>query len=230
MDIKISLRYLLSNTKDTFTLEGPCVCCGKPNVGVWTYKNDYKLERWGADSSGKPAKQGYKDKDGNAAQGEIELNLPYCSEHLNQSKRLRKYHGNQGNGMVIAGVIAIVLYFILFGVDWMRDAETNIQMGFRMCAMPIIAFIGGAGLVGLAMKSINESKANQPEFIDYPINSDSGGGSGLAIRVGSEQSGRVGQFVGHFLFLDFKNIEAAKQFKQKYPESIISKGKELLEL
>lgn len=234
MDIKVTLKLLLSSKKDTFTITGPCVCCDQPSEAVWTYNKEYNLERWVASSGKKtgnvePIKQGYKDKDGNSAKGEIELNLPYCSAHLDQTKRLHNYHSKQQTGLIIVGVIAIALYFILFGLDWMRDAETTTQMGFRTCAMPIFVLIGAVFLGTIAFTAINESKATKPEFIDYPIDSSEGGGSGLAIRVDGEEAGRIGQYVKYFLNLDFKNVEAAKQFKQKYPGAVIMKGKELLE-
>ena len=234
MDVKATFKLWLSGAKDTFTLDGPCVCCGKPSVNVWTYNKKYNLERWVASSGGrtgevKPIKQGYKDKDGNPAQGEIEFNLPYCSEHLSQSERLRNYHSNQTNAVIIAGVIAVVLYLVLFGWDWIGAAKSNLQTGFRACAMPIIVFVSIAGLGVLANTALNESKSAQPKYIDYPINSSDGGGSGLAITVDGEATGMVGQHVRYFLNLDFKNIEAANQFKRKYSGAVILKGKELLE-
>jgi hypothetical protein len=148
---------------------------------------------------------------------------------LNQSKRLRNHHNNQTNGMIIAGVIAVVLYFILFGADWIGTAKTNVEMGFRTCGMPILVFVGVAGFGVLASQAFNESQATQPQYIDYPINSGSGGGSGLAITVSNEDTGMIGQQVRNFLDLDFMNIEAARQFKQKYPGAAILKGGELLD-
>ena len=188
MDVKATIRLWLSGTKDTFTLDGPCVCCGKSSVNVWTYNKKYNLERWVASSGGqtgdvRPIKQGYKDKDGNPAQGDVEFSLPYCPEHLSQSERLRNYHNNQTNVVIIAGVIAVVLYFVLFGWDWVGAAKSNLQTGFRACGMPIIVFVGIAGLGILANTALNESKSAQPKYIDYPINSPGGGGSGLAITV-----------------------------------------------
>jgi hypothetical protein len=234
MDIKATLRLWLSDKKDTFNLDGACVCCGRPSVEVWTYNKKYNLERWVASSGGrtgevKPVRQGYKDEGGKPVQGEVEFNLPYCAEHLNQSKRLRNHHNNQTNGMIIAGVIAVVLYFILFGADWIGAAKNNIEMGFRTCGMPILVFVGVAGLGVLASQAVDESRSNQPQYIDYPINSSSGGGSGLAITVSTEDTGMIGQQVRYFLNLDFKNFEAARQFKQKYPGAAILKGGELLE-
>jgi len=233
MDIKATLRLTLSNKKDSFALAGSCICCGKPSEDVWTYNKKYNLERWVASSGGstgdiKPVKQGYKDANGTPAQGEVEIKLPYCSTHLNQTKRLQNYHSRQQNALIIVGVVAAVLYFILVGGKWIGDADTTIQVGFRACGMPIIVFLGAAGLGLLATTAINSGIASKPEYVDYPIDSGSGGGSGLAIVVDSDQNGVIGQPVRYFLNLDFNNIDAAKQFKASYPGTIILLGQELM--
>jgi hypothetical protein len=228
MDIQVMLEQSLSNVRDTFTLSGPCVCCGQPSEQVWTCRREYDLERWVSGSSSKPIKQLYKDPDGDTVQGEVELKLPYCPEHFQQTKRLENYHRRQRKVAVILGAAGILLYFVLFGIDWIGAAETNIEMGFRMCAMPILVFGGFAGLAVLAFTAWNERKAAQPEFSDYPIDSPDGGGCGLGVTVMNERRGRVGQMVSYFLRLDFKNPDAARRFKRKYPDARALKGKSLL--
>jgi hypothetical protein len=228
MDVKVTLKLLLSNKEDTFTLTGPCVCCGQPSQDVWKYTKEYSLERWVAGSKG-VTKQGYKDKEGQSARGKIELDLPYCSEHYDQTKRLHNYHSIQNALAGILGFVAIVLYFVLFGWDWLGGAETTREFGFRLCGVPIFVGIGGFALGFLASKALNASIATLPALSDYPIDSASGGGSGLAITVDSETTGIAGQEVRHYLNLDFKNVEAAQQFKQKHPGARVVKGRELLQ-
>ena len=228
MDINASLRLVLYNEKDTFDLTGPCVCCGKSSDGIWTYNQKYDLEHWVADSRGRPVKQGYKDKDGKTAQGEVELNLPYCTEHLEQSRRLHKYHSNQKTLMAIIMVIAVIFYCVSFA-DWIFAGETNKDVGFRMFAIPIFVSVVIAGLGSYFFTTINKGLSKRSEYIDYPIDSEDGGGSGLAIKVEGEEAGMIGQHRRYFLSLDFKNVEAAKRFKQKYPEALIIEGIELLD-
>jgi hypothetical protein len=51
----------------------------------------------------------------------------------------------------------------------------------------------------------------------------------LAIKVAADEIGRIGEDVKYYLNLDFKDVDAAKQFKQKYPGAVIIKGKEYME-
>jgi hypothetical protein len=228
MDVKVTIRLLLSNKEDTFTLTGPCVCCGQPSEDVWKYTNTYALERWVAGSKG-TAKQGYKDKDGNSARGKIELDLPYCSEHYAQTKRLHNYHNIQSIVAAILGITAIVLYFVGFGWNWVGAAETTREFYFRLCGAPIFVGLGGVALGYFAFKALNASIANLPAFSDYPIDSTYGGGSGLAVTVDGSKVGVAGQDVRHHLNLDFQNAEAAQQFKQTYPGALVVKGNVWLE-
>jgi hypothetical protein len=227
----------LTQPKTKLLLDGPCVCCDEPAEQTFTYEKKYPLRVWAASTNRKTGqrtltKDDKKDKEGKNEMGLFEFDLPYCAKHLAQTKKLHKLHDKQNNAVAWLSAAAVVLFLVFGGFTWAAGAETNIQFGTRFCVVPIIIFVGAFGLLKFGLDSWNESRARQPEFADFPLDSQSGGGSGVGIEITEEETKgtkTLGTDVPNFLQLNFKSVEAANRFKQKYPGSRVIKGQDKLE-
>jgi hypothetical protein len=207
----------LSGAEDTFSLEGPCACCGTTSEGTWVYHNEYNLKQAAAGSSGGTVLKDLKDAQGKLAVGTVEIHLPYCGRHLSQSRRLAH---NVTIWMwlgIVVGVVAAVYYLINFGGELSSRADSTGVRGFYLCALPVILWAAAMTLMFL----LNAGIGQLPQYRDYPYGL-SGGGSGVEIKVDAEQQG---QDVWYLLRMGFLSKDAAQRFLDQNPQANILLGR-----
>ncbi|WPD21287.1 MAG: hypothetical protein SD837_13900 [Candidatus Electrothrix scaldis] len=224
MKVAAMVRHPLSNTKDVFSLEGDCICCGEPAADTWTYHRDYKLERWVGRTRGKAGivtvTERLKDKDGMYEKGHLQLSAPLCAKHFQQTHKLRHFEYIEYSLIVGFTLLSVALYITAVALDWPLLKEWRIPPYVRYFFLPLGIFFLSllSGVVGMTI--INSFLSRFPLFHDYPLQTNAGGISGLGFDINQANQKERGIRAKYEVVLNFTREDVAAQFLSTYPQAV----------
>lgn len=224
MKVAAIIRHPLSNTKDVFSLEGDCICCGEPAADTWTYHRDYKLERWVGRNRGKAGivtvTERLKDKDGMYKNGHLQFSAPLCAKHLRQTHRLRHFEYIEFSLLAGFTLLSTALYIAALIFDWPLLQEWQLPSYAKYLILPFVVFFLSlfSGIIGMTV--INKFLRRLSFFRDYPLETNNFGISGLGFDINQANQKERGIRAKYELVLSFTREEVAAEFISKYPQAI----------
>jgi uncharacterized membrane protein YhaH (DUF805 family) len=193
---------------------------------VWDHHEEYGLKHWQRGDNGQYALKDSRDNEGKLRLGVLDIQLPYCDKHLQQTRRLNSYLAGQKAIVTVVALLAAAVFLFTVALGWAADATDTRTYGFRLCVTPLIAGVVTWWGLAFASAGINAALSKLPAFKNLPIASGGGSGVGIEVRHGSKDAKGAMARVRYFLLLDFMNKQAATRFMEANPTASARKKRE----
>lgn len=227
MDTKVSIKLKLKNKNSLFSILGNCSNCGEEFKKNWEFQDKFTYREWRAISGEDYALQSIYDKDGIVLEGKIKVLIPLCEKDFKRIEDLKEYKSNVENRTIGISIVLLVIYFAFFFKRIVLPFETNGPVIFFLCCFPIFLILIGIGVSKLIQKRIDEKNFKEQQIEDFStLHPEDICGVKISMI---EEAGMSGNEVVYWLGIDFAKVEVAKRFVSKYPNTIITKGKQFLQ-